>query len=237
MEWFRTYHDMHLDPKWRLVAMDAGAKVKDVIAVWMAMMNRASKSEPRGSINGWNDRVEGAALDMTGDEVRAIREAMQGLTLDGDRLTGWEKRQPKREDGSSERSKAWREARRTQANASERAGTLEEKRGEETREEPKNDNNHEDGAAAPQPSRYEFEGRVIKLTPADFAKWRSSYTAIDLRSHLQRRDDWLSTECPAGDRHKWFLTTSNWLAEKNEKAAAEKAKPPKPKITPLGVGG
>jgi hypothetical protein len=44
-------------------------------------------------LHGWNDRVMGAALDLPGDVVAAIRQAMQGLVLDGDRLTGWDKRQ------------------------------------------------------------------------------------------------------------------------------------------------
>jgi hypothetical protein len=124
MEWYRAYHDMHLDPKWRAVAMDAGCKVRDVVAVWVVMLNRASKAADRGTIAGWNDKVEGAAIDMTGDEVRAIREAMQGLVLNGDELINWSKYQPKREDGASERAKAWRERNRTQANADEPERTL-----------------------------------------------------------------------------------------------------------------
>src|SRR5690606_31641976 len=46
--------------------------------------------------------------------------------MDGDRVAGWSKRQPAREDGSAERAKAWRERRkeraeleRTHANAEE----------------------------------------------------------------------------------------------------------------------
>ncbi len=117
MNWYRAYHDMHLDPKWRIVAVDAGCKVRDVLAVWIVMLNRASKSDVRGSIAGWNDRAEGAAIDMRAEEMRAIREAMQGLVLDGEEITNWSKYQPRREDGSAERAKAWRERTRTQANA------------------------------------------------------------------------------------------------------------------------
>lgn len=128
MDWFRWHHGTVSDPKWRVVAADAGAKVRDVLAVFAAMLENASQADTRGVLSGWNDRVVGAALDMTGDEVRAIREAMQGLVLDGDRLTGWERRQPKREDGASERAKAWRERSRTQPNAQERPDTDTEKK-------------------------------------------------------------------------------------------------------------
>jgi len=49
---------------------------------------------------------------------------MQGRVLDGDYLKGWEKRQPKKEDGSAERSKAWREEQKRKKEEVERLETL-----------------------------------------------------------------------------------------------------------------
>ena len=103
-------------------------------------------------------------------------------------------------------------------------------------EEPKNDNHHH-GADAPRPSKYVFDGRVIKLKAADFQKWSRSYSNVDLPSALQSRDDWLAAEGTDAERLRWFISTSNWLAKKNEQAAAAKIGPPKSRITPLGVGG
>lgn len=93
MQWLRLYHDTINDPKWRVVASESGQPLSAVLAVWMSMLINASDADERGSLQGWNDRFAGAALDLRGDAVRKIREAMQGIVLDGVRLTGWDKRQ------------------------------------------------------------------------------------------------------------------------------------------------
>jgi hypothetical protein len=99
------------------------------------MMTSASASSVRGSLDAWSDEDIAIAIDAETEHVSAIREAMQGKTLDGDRLSGWEKRQPKREDGAAERAAAWREQKRlekdelelskAQPNATERAPKIE----------------------------------------------------------------------------------------------------------------
>ena len=75
----------------------------------------------------------------------------------------------------------------------------------------------EEGADAPR--RYAFEGKVIRLSESDFTTWAASYSAIvDLRAALQKRDDWLA-RLPASDRRRkdWYVPTSNWLANENER--------------------
>lgn len=47
---------------------------------------------------------------------------MQGRLLENDKVTGWEKRQPKKEDGASERAKAWREAKKKESEQQENEG-------------------------------------------------------------------------------------------------------------------
>ena len=102
---------------------------------------RGARGGERGRLHGWDDEVVAVGLEMEPEQVRAIREAMQGKTLDGDNLPGWRKRNPKREDNSSERVRAHRERSRvsehdvTHGNAPERAGTLEESREEEKKKE------------------------------------------------------------------------------------------------------
>ena len=45
-----------------------------------------------------------SALDVTDEQIVNVIDAMQGRVLDGDALTGWDNRQPKREDaGNPER--------------------------------------------------------------------------------------------------------------------------------------
>jgi hypothetical protein len=122
-QWVRLWEDMPTDPKWRVVARKAGRPLSEVLAVFVFMLTNASKAQERGTLANWSDEDVGAAIDVDAEHVAAIREAMQGKTLDGDRLTGWDRRQPKREDGASERAKEWRNRNRTQPNATERTET------------------------------------------------------------------------------------------------------------------
>jgi hypothetical protein len=110
-QWVRLWEDMPNDPKWRVIAARCGRPVGEIIAIFVHMMINAGASSHRGNIENWCDEDIAAALDFKPENVTIIREAMQGKTLDGDHLTGWEKRQPKREDSSTERVKAFRDKR------------------------------------------------------------------------------------------------------------------------------
>jgi len=92
----------------------------------MHVLVNASCSNERGTVQNLISEDIASALDMQTEQVDSIINAMQGRVMDGERLTGWEKRQPKREDDSAERARTWREekkAQRTQANAGERIET------------------------------------------------------------------------------------------------------------------
>lgn len=121
-DWVRLWHDMPTDPKWRTIARKSGQRVGDVMAVFNFMMvNASDNAAERGTLSGFDVEDVATALDIDDDDVRAIMAAMQGKVLDGDRLTGWERRQPKREDGTAAKRKAeWKERQR---NATERNGT------------------------------------------------------------------------------------------------------------------
>jgi hypothetical protein len=122
--WLRWHHGTATDPKWRVVAARAGkalsraVTVGHVLSVWALMLECASQSKPRGELSGWVDEDAAAALGYDEAEVAAIRDAMQGKTLDGDHLTGWERRQPKAEDSTAaDRKRAQRERERSQPGA------------------------------------------------------------------------------------------------------------------------
>jgi uncharacterized phage protein (TIGR02220 family) len=132
--WFRVWTDMVNDPKWRTIARVSGRPISEVLSVALHLMTCASNATERGRTEGWSDEDVATALDIDTDHVTKIKDAMQGRFLDGDQLTSWDKRQPKREDNSSERAKEWREAKkaekkaaeteaRTHANATERTKT------------------------------------------------------------------------------------------------------------------
>lgn len=118
-DWVRLWHDMPTDPKWRVIARKGGQPLPCVIAVFTLMLTNASgNASERGVLLGWDHEDAGAALDMDASDVEAIYDAMQGKVLDGQRLTGWERRQPKREDtGVAARVARHRETKR---NAAER---------------------------------------------------------------------------------------------------------------------
>jgi len=114
--WFRWHHGTVNDPKWRVVAarassaMSRNVTVGHVLSVWACMLECASQSNPRGLLTGWDDEDVAAGLGVEADEVRAIREAMQGKTLEDDALSGWKSRQPKAEDlRAADRKRAQRE--------------------------------------------------------------------------------------------------------------------------------
>lgn len=145
--WFRLWSDMVNDPKWRTIARVSKQEVSRVIAVYLHMMTCASNATERGRLQGWCDEDIATALDIETDDVEAIRCAMEDRVLDGDYLTGWQKRQPVREDDSAARSKAWREAQKqdaeqpkTQPNATERIQPLDKIREDKTiKTKPKRD--------------------------------------------------------------------------------------------------
>lgn len=111
--WVRLWEDMPTDPKWRVVARRSGRPLPEVIAVFVFMMtNAGANATERGRLLNWDDEDVAAALDMDGEHVAAIREAMEGKTVEDGRLSGWDRRQPKREDNSAERAKAWREGKK-----------------------------------------------------------------------------------------------------------------------------
>lgn len=147
MDWFRWHTGSTTDPKFRVVARKAalavpGVRLSDVLAVWAMLLERASESDERGVIEGYDCESADAHLDLPDGAACAIVQALQDKgIITPERVCKWDQRQPKREDGSAERSRRWREEqkanaterRRTQPNATERNRTLEEIREEENK--------------------------------------------------------------------------------------------------------
>lgn len=115
--WVRLWREMPTDPKWRVVAKRSGRPLAEVIALFPLMMAMADDD---GAFS-WSPDVAAAALDIDPEHASAIHAAMQGLVLDGSRMLGWAKRQPKREDSSTDRVREFRRRKRdeTHGNAGE----------------------------------------------------------------------------------------------------------------------
>ena len=105
--WFRSYHGAPSHRKWGLIAKRAGVPRSLVVALAWDLLDRASQSTDRGSVAGYD--VDSFAFDMDCEpaDVTRILEAMRGADfLDDDRLSGWDRRQVKREDdGAAERQR------------------------------------------------------------------------------------------------------------------------------------
>lgn len=125
-QWLRLWHDMPNDPKWRTVSRISKQPIAVVMATYVHLLVIASTAEERGSIQVIEEDLA-SALDITPEAVRAILSAMQGRLLKDNKLIGWQKRQPLREDGSAERAKAWRESKKRQSAKQTNIGELQDK--------------------------------------------------------------------------------------------------------------
>ena len=103
--WLRLWHDMPNDPKWRTIARVSGQPVSLVVSTYLHLMVDASRNVTRGHVDVTAEDIA-SALDVTEEQIEKIFSAMQGRVMEGNKLTGWEKRQPKREDSGDGESGA-----------------------------------------------------------------------------------------------------------------------------------
>lgn len=92
------------------------------MAVYIHLLVSASRNVTRGHIDVTTEDLA-SALDVTEEVIDSILQTMQGRVLDGDLITGWEKRQVLKEDNGNisqtakspaERKRAQRERERKQ---------------------------------------------------------------------------------------------------------------------------
>lgn len=95
--WLRLWHDMPTDPKWRTIARVSGQSISLVQSVYLQLLVDASRNVTRGHVTVTVEDIA-SALDTKEGDVSSVIEAMQGRVLDSDKLTGWETRQPAKED-------------------------------------------------------------------------------------------------------------------------------------------
>lgn len=153
MDWLRLWHDMPNDPKWRTIARASGRSIPEVMAVYCHLLVMASSNQDRGHVDGIEchdmsrenvtfvtcheiNFLEGisTALDIEIQAVESILNAMQGRVLAGSKMSGWDGRQPKREDagtnetGPKSAKQRKREQRERQKSATEKPACHDESR-------------------------------------------------------------------------------------------------------------
>lgn len=104
-KWLRLWHDMPNDPKWRTISRISKQPIALVQALYMHLLVDASQGVTRGHISITTEDLA-SALDVSEEDIESVLNAMQGRVLSGDELTGWDKRQPIREDSGNERTGA-----------------------------------------------------------------------------------------------------------------------------------
>ncbi|MDO9313375.1 MAG: hypothetical protein Q7T97_02380 [Burkholderiaceae bacterium] len=142
IDWFRWHHGSVTDPKFQLVARQAGASLPDVLAVWAYLLESASSAQERGNIGEIDCEAVDCMFGFPATETRTadILAAMskRGI-LEGERITAWDKRQPKREregDTSTDRVRIHR-AMKHHETPNSTSDSQETPRGEKRREEKK----------------------------------------------------------------------------------------------------
>ena len=243
MDWFRHYHGCAFDPKWRTVARRARSSVPMVVFVWDTLMEFASASQDRGSVEGWSAEVVADHVMGDVDEIQRIRDEMEGAgVIAGNVLKAWEKRQPA-DPTAAERMKRYRQRQKAESDAPPPNGNGRLHRNERNAEAPegngksvernqlhqnRTEQNRTESDTAPA-GAYRWRGRIIRLGEVHYDCWKRSYHAIDLDAHLQQLDDFLAgTEATAAQRKGWFHVVSGSLRKRHEAAlaTANKAKPP-----------
>lgn len=125
MDWFRSWHGAPTDPKWLVVAKRAGVPPGIVTAIVWALLDHASQAAERGSVADFDVETYSAFSGFDDTIIAAVLDALydKGILTGQWRFAKWDERQPKREDQSTERVRAFRDRvkrNETQCNAPEK---------------------------------------------------------------------------------------------------------------------
>ncbi len=117
MNWLRWYHGTVSDCKWPLISRRSGQSIAVVIAVWAALLECASQSEPRGSIEDFDAESLNVMLGLEDGSVESVVNAMcvgNRPNIQDSVITSWGKRQFQ-SDLSTERVRKYREKQKESA--------------------------------------------------------------------------------------------------------------------------
>lgn len=112
MNWYKVFHGLPQDAKLALVARRAGLRRGEVLALWLLLLDSASRHAPRGTLPALDAEELAAALDFETPQVEAALAALRDkkmITAAG-ALAQWEKNQKL----STRRTRAHRARRRLQ---------------------------------------------------------------------------------------------------------------------------
>lgn len=109
-DWFKSWHGAPTDIKYMVIARKAGSTPGVVSAVMWALLDRASSSSTRGSIEGFDIETYCAFTGFEEPEVQnIIKELHVKGVLKDDVFEHWDDRQSQNQDSSAERTRRYRE--------------------------------------------------------------------------------------------------------------------------------
>ncbi len=226
-QWLRLWHDMPNDPKWKTIARVSGQHISLVQATYLHLLVDASRNVTRGHVNVTAEDLA-SALDVTDDAILAVLSAMQGRVLDGMALSGWDARQPKREDqgGGSSGAKSAAERKREQR---EREANLKHPNADDLCHEMSRnvtldkdkDKDKDKSIKAEAPLKRGATSRGTRL-PVDWSlseAWlveakaiRPDIPSLEVKTIAESfRDYWVAKPGQAGVKLDWLATWRNWL--------------------------
>lgn len=218
MEWWRCKHGAPFDPKWRAIALRAQARPGDVWAVFTTLCDRASQAGDRGSLSGLDLEDVAAGLGYELDEVQRIVTALKdkGLVTD-ERVTTWEKHQPKREDSSTERVRAHRNAMKRDET---QKPAREEKRRVDTEKKEEGRKSARASRSTPPPQHWPVDAVVPEdwISEAQRKLAGHNRPPLDLRLEAEKFAlYWAGRRDRKAARSDWKLTWFTWvLSDKHD---------------------
>jgi hypothetical protein len=224
MSWFRWWAGTVNDPKWRIIAARANCRPGDCLAVWAYLLEIAKDGD--GDISKADPEECAVVLGYDHMLIETIIVAMRDKELIADgRLTAWEKRQPKREDGSAERAKAWREHKKTENKDTERTRT--QANAPESDTDTDTDNKKDKAKAlSKKGTRLSDDWNPSE---ADLTSANDSIGYFRVAAELGKfRDYWRSVPGAKGVKLDWDATWRNWVRS----AAERKGHSPPKRMTP-----
>jgi hypothetical protein len=232
-QWLRLWHDMPTDPKWKTIARASGQPISLVQAIYLHLLVSASRNVTRGHADVTLEDIA-SALDVTEQEVQSVFDAMQGRVLDKFIITGWDTRQPKKEDagdastGAKSAAERKREERArkaemvgvTQSHDKSRIVTL-----DKDKEEIKNIEE-----VPPSRSVKAMGSRLPEdwTLPAEWQEWAEKERP-DLEIGATAygfRDFWIAKAGKDGRKADWQATWRNWVRNQRQQNGRPPAAPP-----------
>lgn len=221
MEWLRWYHGCVTDPKFPLIARRSGQNVAAVLAMWAALLERASMSDVRGSIDGFDCESFDALLGLEDGACQAILAAFEakGMIIDG-YISKWRERQPTRErdDNNStdrvrkfrKRQKALQNQESNDCNASETPCNATEHHETPRREEIREEKRDQDPPHTPPQAGGEGEDNPPVESGRKLRQHFTPPVPDEVDAYCRQRDNGID-----GQEFCDFYASKGWMVGKN----------------------